>query len=225
MLETLVNLAQPAFRPLLNTKNEALRVTVTMRGARGGPVTFALGELDPSFGNHPALLALQANGVMLPRGPQLVVPGDTAPLRFVSGVREVTVGIATAPATTPAVTGTLMLSPALLALLPGRTLKVSFAGGGGTQTHIEQGPPLLEVLALTGAPLGLNAQAAAVGSDNYVATVTPAEDYVGGRPLLLSLVEDGVPLAQPRLVTDGDVKGGRYVSDMVDLYAGSGPAR
>jgi len=83
----------------------------------------------------------------------------------------------------------------------------------------------LEVLALTGAPLGLNAQAAAVGSDNYVATVTPAEDYVGGRPLLLSLVEDGVPLAQLRLVTDGDVKGGRYVSDMVDLHAGSGPAR
>ena len=81
-----------------------------------------------------------------------------------------------------------------------------------------------ETLALTGAPLGLNARAAAVGSDNYVATVTPAEGYAGGRPLLLSLVEDGVPLAQPRLVTDGDVKGGRYVSGMVDIYAGSGPA-
>ena len=60
----------------------------------------------------------------------------------------------------------------------------------------------------------------AVGVDGQT-----AEDYVGGRPLLLSLVEDGVPLAQPRLVTDGDVKGGRYVSDMVDLHAGSGPAR
>jgi hypothetical protein len=47
---------------------------------------------------------------------------------------------------------------------------------------------------------------------------------VGGRPLELSLNEDGVTLAQPRLVTDGDVKGGRYVSDVVDLYVGTGPA-
>jgi hypothetical protein len=40
-----------------------------------------------------------------------------------------------------------------------------------------------------------------------VATVTPAEQLVGGRPLQLSLNEDGVALAQPRLVTDGDVHG------------------
>ena len=31
-------------------------------------------------------------------------------------------------------------------------------------------------------------------------------------------------LAQPRLVTDGDVKGGRYVSGVVDIYVGTGPA-
>ena len=31
-------------------------------------------------------------------------------------------------------------------------------------------------------------------------------------------------MAQPRLVTDGDVKGGRYVSGMVDIYVGTGPA-
>ncbi len=233
LLESLVALAQPAYPPLVNTKNKVLRVTVTVRGAVGGPVTFAVGELDPNFGNHPALLALQTNGVTSPGGPDLVVPGDTAPLRFIAGVREVTVGIVTAPATTPVVTGSvtvhvglhqIALSPALLALLPRRTLTVSFIGPGGTQTHTEEGPPLLEVLALTGAPLDLKAWAAAVGSDNYVATVTPAEDYAGGRPLLLSLVEDGVPLTQPRLVTDGDVKGGRYVAGMVDIYAGSGPA-
>ena len=45
-----------------------------------------------------------------------------------------------------------------------------------------------------------------------------------GRPLQLSLNEDGVALAQPRLVTDGDVKGGRYVSGVVDIYVGTGPA-
>jgi hypothetical protein len=61
-----------------------------------------------------------------------------------------------------------------------------------------------------------------VGSDAYVAVVTPAEAWFGGRPLLISLSEDGQPLTQPRLVTDGDVKGGRYVSDVVDLEAGHG---
>ena len=46
-----------------------------------------------------------------------------------------------------------------------------------------------------------------------------------GRPLQLSLNEDGVALAQPRLVTDGDIHGGRYVSGVVDIYVGTGPAR
>jgi hypothetical protein len=39
-------------------------------------------------------------------------------------------------------------------------------------------------------------------------------------PLLVSLSEDGQALAQPRLVVDGDVKGGRYVSGVVDLVVG-----
>jgi len=70
-----------------------------------------------------------------------------------------------------------------------------------------------------------NTWVAAVGDDNYTAAVTPAEQLVGGRPLQLSLNEDGAALAQPRLVTDGDVKGGRYVSGTVDIYVGTGPAR
>lgn len=118
----------------------------------------------------------------------------------------------------------MTLSSALLAGLPSETLTVSFAGPGGEQTHTEVGPPLWEVLAVSGVWPGLNTWVAAVGSDNYVATVTPAEQFVGGRPLQLSLAEDGVGLAQPRLVTDGDIKGGRYVSDAVDVYTGTGPS-
>jgi len=147
----------------------------------------------------------------------------------------VTVGIATAPATDtnpPAgspvevIDGRHMgtLSAALLARLPAETLKVSFEGPGGVQTHTEVGPALFEVLAAPGIAPTLNTWVAAVGDDNYVATVTPAEQFAGGRPLQLSLNEDGVTLAQPRLVADGDVKGGRYVSDVVDIHAGTGPA-
>jgi hypothetical protein len=236
LLETLVLAAGPNYpASLLNAKNELLRVTATVHGAEHQAVTFALGELDPSFGNHPALLALEENGHRVLGGPLLAVPGDRVPLREIRGVSSVTVGIATAPATdtTPppaspveVIDGSrqVTLSAALLARLPARTLTVSFQGPGGQQTHTETGLPLLEVLWLAGFFPSLNTWVAAVGDDNYTATVTPAEQFVGGRPLLLSLKEDGTVLPQPRLVTDSDVKGGRYVSGVVDIYVGTGPA-
>jgi hypothetical protein len=70
-----------------------------VRGAHYREVTFAVGELDPDFGNHPALLALTQDGRVIASGPELVAPGDRVPVRFVRGVSELTVGIATAPAT------------------------------------------------------------------------------------------------------------------------------
>jgi len=78
------------------------------------------------------------------------------------------------------------------------------------------------VLRAARVPEGLSTWVAAVGSDGYVATVTPAEAWVGGRPLLVSLAEEGVTLSAPRLVTDGDIKGGRYVSGVYDLVVGDG---
>jgi hypothetical protein len=235
-VETLVDdsgVSYPSSLP--NTKNELLRVTVTVEGAFHRRVTFALGELDAGFGNHAALVALTVNQRPFPGGPALVVPGDLAPLRFVPAVAQLIVGVATAPATDTSpspgsavevIDGprTVTLSAASLAALPSENLTVSFEGPSGEQTHTESGPPLLEVLARARVPIGLDTWVAAVGSDNYVATVTPAEQWVGGRPLQLSLNEDGSPLAQPRLVADGDIKGGRYVSGVVDLYAGEGPA-
>lgn len=232
-VETLVNAAHPAFPALTNTKNELLRVTVTIRGAFGQTVTMALGELDPNFGNHPALLALSVNGHPNFAAPELIVPGDQPPLRTVLDVNRLTVGIATAPATTTTVTGGIdvidgthqvMLSAAELAALPQETRSVTFAGPGGSQTHIERGPSLTTVLFASGIIPDVNTWATGVGDDNYAATVTPAEEWIGGRPLLVALTEDGGTADTPRLVPDGDVKGGRYVSGMVDLYVGRGPA-
>jgi hypothetical protein len=39
----------------------------------------------------------------------------------------------------------------------------------------------------------------------------------GNRGILLAISEDGKPLPRPRLVVPGDVKGGRYVSDLAEL--------
>jgi hypothetical protein len=162
---------------------------VTVRGAGHRQVTFAVGELDTGFGNHPALLALTQNGHRIAHGPELVVPATTpatdtnpvagSPVEVIDGRHQVT------------------LSAALLARLPAETLHVSFLGPSGTQTHTEVGPSLLTVLAAARIWPTPGAWVAAVGLDNYVATVTPAEQLVGGRPLQLSLNEDGVALASP----------------------------
>jgi hypothetical protein len=223
-LEDLVNSESPT---LPSAKNALLRVTATVSGPWQGPVTFALGELDPSFGNHPAYLAFTENGHPL-QAPELVVPGDVDGARTVFDVDRITVGVQSPTPTTPPAGGvtiedgpfTRTLTAAQLAALPERTLTVSFLAGTAGQTHTEVGPTLADVLRAAHLGFGFSTWVAAVGSDAYVATVTPAEAFVGGRPLLLSLNEDGQPLAQPRLVTDGDVKGGRYVSDVVDLVVG-----
>lgn len=118
----------------------------------------------------------------------------------------------------------VVLSAARLARLPAVTKTVTFLAGTAPQTHTESGPALAAVLRAAHVRAGLSTWVAAVGSDGYVATVTPGEDWFGGRPLLISLAEDGVALPAPRLVTDGDIKGGRYVSGVYDLLVGDGAA-
>jgi hypothetical protein len=114
----------------------------------------------------------------------------------------------------------VVLSARRHALLPSETLNVSFGGPGGIAHHTESGPALTLVLAVAGVPATSSTWVAGVGADGYLATVTPAEASAGGRPLVLSIEEDAVALAQPRLVAAGDVKGGRDVSEVTDLYAG-----
>jgi hypothetical protein len=228
-LETLVDTSSPE---LPNVKNALLTAIITVRGGWGTQRTFALGELDSSFGDHPAYLVLEENGVTL-RAPELVVPGDTNDARSVPDVRQVGVAIEDPAVMAPPEVGALtvedgakttVLSPTELASLPEQTLTVTFLAGTTSETETETGPTLDEVLRAAHIRPDLNTWVAGVGSDDYVATVTPAEAWVGGRPLLISLVEDGQTfLSQgegPRLVTDGDVKGGRYDTGMDDLVVG-----
>jgi hypothetical protein len=226
-IESLVNAAGPT---LPNAKNAMLRVTVTVGNPFGWHVTVALGELDPGFGNHPAYLALSTDGHPL-GAPELVVPGDTSGARTVPFVDRITVAVQNpTPTTTPAPGSltivddgvTTVLSASTLASLPAHTLQVSFLAGTASQQHTEIGPTLRTVLRAAHIHSSLNTWVAGVGSDGYVAVVTPAEARIGGRPLLVSLNEDGQPLSQPRLVVDGDIKGGRYVSGVVDLAIGEG---
>jgi hypothetical protein len=228
-LETLVDTSAPE---LPDVKNALLTAIITVRGLFGTQRTFALGELDPMFGNHPAYLALEQGGWPLP-APELVVPGDSNDARSVPAVSRIGVAIENPAVTPPAEVGALdvedggytaVLSPSELASLPEQTLTVSYIGPFGVSTHTETGPTLDEVLGAAHIRPDFNTWVAGVGSDDYVAIVTPAEAWVGGRPLLISLAQDGTTFLSegegPRLVTDGDVYGGRYDSGMDDLVVG-----
>ncbi|WP_370942034.1 hypothetical protein AB5J62_23280 [Amycolatopsis sp. cg5] len=204
-------------------KNTALRVTMRVTGRHGETANFALGELDPGFGNHPAVL------VTSPRhGIGLIVPGDRNRTRSVTAVAAVRINVSTASAQDVAAGAVLIVTPHgtrtlpawVLKQLPSRDVRVTFLMGTTPQTHTESGPPLSLVLLAAGVLPRAGTSVVAVGTDGYGAAVTLGEDYVGGRPLLLSTVEDGVPLERPRLIPDGDVKGGRYVSATVTLAVG-----
>ena len=144
-VETLVNAAQPT-RPA--AKNALLRVTIAISGAWGRSETFALGELDPSFGNHPAYLALQKDGRPLP-APELVVPGDINPAHSVTAVDR-TIAVQDPAPTTPPAAGavtvedgphTTVLSSTQLAALPARTLDVTFQAGTQPSSMSRRGRP------------------------------------------------------------------------------------
>jgi hypothetical protein len=199
-------------------KNTQLRVLLTVTGA-GQRDVFALGELDAEFGNHPAVLTTHGHDVAL------IVPGDTDRLRSIADVRAITVTVSSAAAATPPAGSVLIetahrtvtLSARRIAALPARTLAVTFLAGGVPQSHTETGPSLALLLLSVGIVPTADTAVVAVGDDGYGAAATLAEGYVGGKQLLLSTKEDGAALAEPRLVTDGDSAGGRYVSGVVVL--------
>ncbi len=73
-------------------KNDELRYWVEVTASNGAAVVLTAGELDPGFGNRPAVLAIVENGGMLTtEGPTLVVPNDTG-ARTLAHVAKVTVG-------------------------------------------------------------------------------------------------------------------------------------
>jgi hypothetical protein len=119
---------------------------------------------------------------------------------------------------------------------PAHTVTVSFQAGTATQTHTYVGALLTDVLATAKPdfdPAVKNDQLTfwveATGSDDYSALVSYGEidPGFGARQVLLAYQEDTTDLctAGPRLVVPGDVKGGRYVSNVVKVRVGSASHR
>lgn len=114
---------------------------------------------------------------------------------------------------------------ASLARLAQNTVQVGYASGKGAEKHAETGVLLADALpasAFAEAPgknPALSFAVLAVGADGYTALVAYGEyspDF-GNRGTMIATSEDGTALERPRLVVPGDKKGGRYVSDLVEL--------
>jgi DMSO/TMAO reductase YedYZ molybdopterin-dependent catalytic subunit len=118
--------------------------------------------------------------------------------------------------------------------LPAHTVNVSFQGPGGTQSHTFTGALLYDV-ATAAAPHvdtdrkndSLRWTARVHATDNYEVVVAWGEFDPGfeARQVLLAYAENGKPLTDDgfaRLVVPGDIKGGRYVSN-VNLVAFNPP--
>lgn len=180
-------------------------------------------DMRRCFGSFPAvLLGLAvlvgcAAGTAAPPAEALPAAGETA-------------AVALPPEGTVRLTGDLVEPRDVtlddLAALPRQTVEVTFQTRNGPQQHTETGVLLSDLIppdALATAdgtkndPLRFGVLA--TGSDGYAALVAYGEvspDF-GNTGILLATAEDGVELERPRLVVPGDVKGGRYVSDVVEL--------
>ncbi len=120
------------------------------------------------------------------------------------------------------------LTAAQIDALPPHELTVTFQSGSSSQTHTFKGALLLDVMTLAEPGFDPNVKndalahvVTATGSDGYRATVAWGELDPGfeAKQILVATFEDGQPLgdAGPRLVVPGDLRGGRYVSDVVTL--------
>ncbi len=109
---------------LLNAReldtDDLLRKALVVTATDGHQVTFALGELSPSFGD-PESLAMVAladsNGPLIDNGfARLVLPGDVRGGRFISNISAMHVVDATSPAFVPLPAGLVLVLTGFIAL-------------------------------------------------------------------------------------------------------------
>ena len=108
--------------------------------------------------------------------------------------------------------------------LPSQTQAVTLQSDEGAQSHTYVGVPLFDIVTAA-APVvdsehaSLSVVIAATGADGYSAAVSLEEisPEFAATPVLVADTEDGQELDRPRLVVPGDIKGGRYISDLTEL--------
>ncbi len=213
---------------------------VLATGSDGYKTVFALGELNPGFGNQPDLIAYAetVGGISMPLTSngfaRVTAPADIAGGRYVSSLASLDVrhsgsaqgGGGGGTTTQFTVSGTVSKVatfdlPALQALPA-----VTQAAGGSNYTGVTLWTLLSSNVGLATDPAVKNdvlgMYVVATGSDGYKAVLSMGEinPMFGNKPDLIAYAVNGAPLDAngfARLVVPNDVKAGRYVSNLVSL--------
>jgi len=163
-------LAFLGWQPISACRNDVLRWWILASNQKGATALVTRGEIDPGFGNRPAILSISEDGrFVTAKGPRLIVPGDITGGRDITGVNQITVGRAASQVAqagcddvgkvpSPPSPGTVLIDgdvarPTLVPLsqlqaLAQRQTTVSFLQGTSPQTPTEQGPLLEDVIDL-----------------------------------------------------------------------------
>ena len=152
------------------SSNDELRYWVEATSANGQAVEVSAGELDPFYGNRPAILSIDQNGTFLTSsGPRLIVPNDATDARDIEHVTRITIGrapVELADTATPAcgtagqmpdpapgtvvingdVANPMTLTMAQLQSLPQVSQTDTFLSGSRSSTNSESGPALYSIL-------------------------------------------------------------------------------
>jgi hypothetical protein len=225
------------------TSNGVLRNFVVVTGSDGYKAVISAGEIAPNFGNRGSQVAIAASSGTLPDPngfARITAPGDVRGGRYVSNVANIDVGVAPlqqgtggGPSLSLQVQGdvlaTLAFDRAALQALTPYTETVSYLSGMNTVTNTFTGALLWDVLQAAGIVTDpaisndiLRKGVIATGSDGYQAMFALGEisPNFGNVPILVAYDDANGPLTGngfARLVVPGDVRGGRYVSNLVSL--------
>ncbi|WP_198089137.1 molybdopterin-binding oxidoreductase, partial [Variovorax sp. E3] len=227
-------------------KNDVLSRYLLATGADGYKVVFALGELNPDFGNKAATVAYAETtaGVSAPLsttdGPfRVTAPGDVKGGRYVSNLTRL--DVVAAPATAAGTGGAPSASFAVSGKVTGprsfnaADLKGMLAAPDLTiGANVYRGVNLFTLLSGLGLPTTpknatLGMYAVVTGSDGYRATLSLGEidPGFGNKAAMIAYQADSVDLTSDgfaRLIVPGEVKQGRSVSKVIAIEVFSATA-
>ncbi len=201
-----------------SAKNDILSKYVVATGSDGYQAVFSLGEIDPSFGNQPVMVAYADTGGQL--GPQgsdglarMVVPGDQAGGRYVSDLVQLDVrslpepgpsgpgGISDQLTLSGKIADPSIVTPATLAALNQSTTEpATYTSGTGQVTDTYTGVSLWTLIQDAGLLTDpsikndlLRYGVVATGSDGYRAFISLGEidPAFGNQPDLVAYADTG----------------------------------
>jgi hypothetical protein len=233
-------------------KNDVLNKYVIATGTDGYTSVISAGDIAPQFGNKSNLVAIQDTAGTLPGSSGLArvtAPGSVAGGQYVSNLATLTVasaptlagtggGTSTSFKVDGAVTTPTTFNLAALEALAPHTETVTYQSGGTPVTDTYTGALLWNVLGLAQPTVDpsikndiLRDLVTVVGSDGYQVTFSLGEldTMFGNEPILVAYSDtDGQFGANgdgfARLVVPGDIAGGRYVSNIVEMSVFDGVA-